>query len=142
MSDQTSERQGSTVTRFLWLLLLLTAITIVAGRLTTLVASPQTREEGAEIGNLMILVLVGVASFSLHAVLLRRAFRDVQADTALGLLFLSAVLSAISLALLIPSKDPTASSLAIDRILAFFFVFLLPGLLVGLLLFAVIPRRS
>lgn len=128
------------MTRFLSLLLVLTAITVLAGRLTTVVASPQTREEGAEIGNLMILVLVGVASFSLHAVLLRRVFR-VQADTALGLLPLTALLSAISLALLIPSEDPTASSLAIDRVLAFLFVFLLPGLLVGLLLFAILPRR-
>lgn len=126
--------------RFLWLLLILTATTVAAGTLTMLVASPRTGEEGVEIGNLMILVLVNVASFSLHAVLLKRAFHDVDVDTAVGLLFLCAVLSAISLAVLIPS-DQSAGLLAIDRVLSLFFIFLLPGLLIGLLLVAVIPRR-
>lgn len=127
--------------RFLKLLFLLTAVTVAAGRATTFMASPQTKEHGPEIGNLLILVVVNIASFSLGAFLLRRAFRNVEADAALGLLVLTAVISALSLALLIPSKDPTAGSIAPDRVLAFGF-FLAPGLLIGLLLFAILPRRS
>ena len=97
-------------------------------------------QRGAQ--HLLILVLVSIASFSLNAFLLRRVFHNVEVDAALGLLFLSAVFSAVSLALLVPSEDPTTGSLAAGRVLAFFFVFLLPGLLIGLLLFAVLPRRN
>lgn len=127
--------------RFLWLVLILTAITVATGGLTMLVASPQTGDEGAEIGNLIILILVNVVTFSLHAALLRRAFHDVEADTAVGLLFLCAVLSAISLAMLIPFEGPPAGFFVIDRVVSLFLVFLLPGFLIGVLLLALIPRR-
>jgi hypothetical protein len=128
--------------RFSKILVLLTAITVAAVGITSLVASPETDESGAQIGNVLVLAVVGIVSLSIGAVLLRRIFHGISAEAAIGLLSLSAVISALSLALLIPSEESDVASLAPDRVLAIFFLFALPGLLIGLLVYAVLPRRS
>jgi len=130
------------VVRALELLLVLTTIPTIAGLIAIALASPQTGEEGAEIGHILLLVVVGVGSLAVDAVLLRRVFRRIEPHTAVGMMSLSAALTSIALALALPSNDPTTGSLELARLLAIFFLFLLPGLLVGLLLFAVLPRSQ
>lgn len=127
------------MSRFFSLLLLTTTSTLLAVGFTILVASPQTGEEGAEIGNIMQLFIVITLSFSLSAVLLRSSSRRVPSDVAVGLFFTSAMISAVLLSFLIPSDF--GGPFVLDRLLALFLI-QLPGVFVGLLLFAVLaPRR-
>jgi hypothetical protein len=115
----------------------LTTIVILGAGLTILVASPQTGDHGAELGNVLLLAAVTFTTFIVDAALLKTFF-SISRKRGLVLLAIVGAVSSVVLNVMIPSNQ----GLTLGRFIAGNLLFVLPGFLAGMIIFFHLTSRD
>jgi hypothetical protein len=133
--------QMKRVERMLASFLLSLVLTVGCPRLSLLLAPPDTGRGGPDFGNVFLLFMAAVVGYCLAAVLLRLVFSDIRARGALSVLALNSIASTVALSELFASSDPLGGPFILSRLLGVF-ALLMPGLLSGVVVYTIIPRRA